>query len=137
QGVGCGNPQPVRTTPARVVVVAAHQATRTAIRALLARGGFVVAGEAATAETAAATALRERPELCVVHGDVPGGGIAAVGLIKTRVPSTAAVLLAQRPDADELIDALRAGAAGYILETTGPDGISRALEAVRRGEPAI
>jgi len=110
---------------------------RIAIRALLARGGFVASGEAATAASGAATALRERPELCVVHGDVPGGGIAAVGLIKTRVPATAAVLLVQRPDAEELIDALRAGAAGYVLETTDPDGISRALQAVRRGEPAI
>jgi DNA-binding NarL/FixJ family response regulator len=122
---------------ARVLVVAAHTATRTGIRVLLERSGFEVCGEAASAERAAAVALRERPELCVVHGDVPGGGIAAVGLIKTRVPATAAVLLAQRPDADELIDALRAGAAGYVLETTGPDGIARALDAVRRGEPAI
>jgi DNA-binding NarL/FixJ family response regulator len=42
-----------------------------------------------------------------------------------------------RADADELIDALRAGASGYVLETGGPAGISRALQAVRRGEPAI
>ena len=66
---------------------------------------------------------------------MPGGGIAAVGSIKTRVPGTAAVLLAQRADADELIDALRAGASGYVLETTGPAGIaSRAPRgAARRG----
>jgi NarL family two-component system response regulator LiaR len=123
--------------PARVLVVAAHQATRAGIRGLLERSGFVVVGEAATSERAAAVALRERPELCIVHWNMPGGGIPAVGSIKTRVPATAAVLLAQRVDAEELIDALRAGASGYILETTGPDGIARALQAVRRGEPAI
>jgi DNA-binding NarL/FixJ family response regulator len=53
------------------------------------------------------------------------------------VPATAAVLITQRADADELVDALRAGAAGYVLETIGAEGIGRALQAVRRGEPAI
>jgi DNA-binding NarL/FixJ family response regulator len=123
--------------PARVLVVAAYEATRAGIRALVERSGFVVCGEAATAPLAAAAALRERPELCVVHWNMPGGGIPAVGSIMTRVPSTATVLLAQRVEADELIDALRAGASGYILETTGPAGIARALHAVRRGEAAI
>ena len=60
-----------------------------------------------------------------------------MGLIKMRVPATAVILLTQTADADELINALRAGAAGYVLETTGPDGFARALQAVRRGEPAI
>src|SRR2546423_198617 len=123
--------------PARVLVVAAHTGTRAGIRTLLERSGFVVCGEAASAARAAAAALRERPEICVVHGNVPGGGIAAIGLIKIRVPATAAVLITQSADAEELVDALRAGAAGYVLETIGQDGIARALQAVRRGEPAI
>ena len=127
----------MRPVPARVLVVAAHPGMRAGIRALLERSGFEVCAEAGSAQRAAAAALRERPELCIVHGNIPGGGIAAVGLIKTRVPATAAVLLAPRADAEELIDALRAGAAGYVLESTGPDGIARALDAVRRGEPAI
>jgi DNA-binding NarL/FixJ family response regulator len=127
----------MRDAPARVLVVGAHPATRAGIRELLERNGFVVCAEAASAERAAAAALREQPEISLVHGNVPGGGIAAVGLIKTRVPGTAAVLLVQRADAEELIDALRAGAAGYVLEATGPESIGRALQAVRRGEPAI
>ncbi len=127
----------MRPVPARVLVVAAHPGMRAGIRALLERSGFEVCAEGGSAQRAAAAALRERPELCIVHGNIPGGGIAAVGLIKTRVPATAAVLLAPRADAEELIDALRAGAAGYVLESTGPDGIARALDAVRRGEPAI
>jgi DNA-binding NarL/FixJ family response regulator len=120
-----------------VLVVAAQPATRAGIRALVEHSGFEVSDEAASAAAAAAAALRLRPELCVVHGGLPGGGIEAVGLIKMRVPATAVVLLTQSADADELINALRAGAAGYVLETTGPDGFARALQAVRRGEPAI
>jgi DNA-binding NarL/FixJ family response regulator len=122
---------------ARVLVVAAHPATRAGIRRLVERGGFEICGEAASGESAARVALRKRPELCIVHGGLPGGGIPALGLIKTRVPATAAVLLAPRADPDELVDALRAGASGYVLETTDAEGLGRALDAVRRGEPAI
>ena len=122
---------------ARVLVVAAHPGTRAGIRLLLERGGFDICGEAAGAERGATLALRERPELCVVHGSLPGGGVPAVGRIKMRVPGTAVVLLTSKADADELIDALRAGASGYVLESIGSQGVSRALQAVRRGEPAI
>jgi DNA-binding NarL/FixJ family response regulator len=127
----------VNEAPARVLVVAAHPATRAGIRALVERSGFEVSGEAASGASAAKIALRKRPELCIVHGGLPGGGIPALGLIKTRVPATATVLLAPRADPDELVDALRAGASGYVLETTDAEGIGRALDAVRRGEPAI
>ena len=119
------------------MVVAAHSATRVGIRVLLQRAGFEIAGDAATAQEGATLALRLRPEICVVHGDIAGGGVAALGLIKMRVPTTAAVLLVPKADAEELIDALRAGAAGYVLESVGSEGIARALQAVQRGEPAI
>jgi DNA-binding NarL/FixJ family response regulator len=107
------------------------------MRALVERSGCEVCGEASSGASAAKVALRVRPELCIVHGNLRGGGVPALGLIKTRVPGTAAVLLAPRADPDELIDALRAGASGYVLETTDAEGIGRALDAVRRGEPAI
>jgi DNA-binding NarL/FixJ family response regulator len=122
---------------ARVLVVAAHPATRAGIRVLLEGIGFTVCAEAASGPAGAAAALRARPELSIVHGGLRGGGVPAVGLIKMRVPATAVVLLAEKADADELIDALRAGAAGYVIEATGAASIGRALEAVRRGEPAI
>src|SRR5436309_2853615 len=77
------------------------------------------------------------PGICVVHGGEGREGVAALALVKTRAPATAVVLLVERADADELIDALRAGASGYILEGGGTAGIGRALQAVRRGEPAI
>ena len=72
-----------------------------------------------------------------MHGGLGHEAVSALALVKMRAPATAAVLLVQRADADELIDALRAGASGYILEGLGPAGIGRALQAVQRGEPAI
>jgi DNA-binding NarL/FixJ family response regulator len=122
---------------ARALVVAPTPGVRAGIRALLEASGFVVAAEAAEGITAAAAAIRLRPDICVVHGGERHEGVAALALVTTRAPATAAVLLVTRADADELIDALRAGASGYILEGGGPSGIGRALQAVGRGEPAI
>jgi DNA-binding NarL/FixJ family response regulator len=122
---------------ARALVVAPAAGVRAGIRALLEANGFVVTAEASDGVTAAAAAVRVRPDICVVYAGEGRGGVAALALVKSRAPSTAAVLLVERADADELIDALRAGASGYILETGGPAGIGRALQAVRRGEPAI
>lgn len=127
----------VTEAPARVLVVAAHPATRAGIGVLLGRIGFTICAEASSAAAAAAAALREQPELCIVHSGLGGGGIPAVAAVKMRVPGTAVVLLTERADAEQLIDALRAGAAGYVIEATPPGSIGRALQAVRRGEPAI
>jgi len=122
---------------ARILVAAAYPAVRNGIRVLLEAGGFTVCAEAADAEAAAAAAQRERPEACAVHGSLRGGGVHALALIKVRVAATAAVLITQAPDLDELIDALRAGATGYVSETAGGDGIVRAFRSVIRGEPAL
>jgi DNA-binding NarL/FixJ family response regulator len=118
-------------------VAAAHLPTRTGIRLLLEQHGFEVAGEAADANGAVDAAVRKRPELCLVTARLPGGGIRAAGRIGSLAPGTDVVLLAARPDAEELADALRAGVAGFVLEGVGPDGIVRALQAVRRGEVAL
>jgi DNA-binding NarL/FixJ family response regulator len=60
-----------------------------------------------------------------------------VALVKERTPATATIVLARIPDVDELVDALRAGASGYVPESAGAEGIARAVEVVRRGDPAI
>jgi DNA-binding NarL/FixJ family response regulator len=126
-----------RDGDARALVVGSTPGIRAGIRALLEASGFMVVAEATDGPTGAAAALRATPDICVVHGGAGDGGVAALALVKTRVPAVPAVLLVERADADELIDALRAGASGYILEGIGAAGIGRALQAVRRGEPAI
>jgi DNA-binding NarL/FixJ family response regulator len=120
-----------------VVVADAHLPTRTGIRLLLERNGFEICGEAADAQGAVDAAVRERPQLCLVDGRLPGGGIRAAGRIRSLVPGADVVLLASSADEDELVDALRAGVAGLVPKDTAPDGIVRALHAVRRGEVAL
>jgi DNA-binding NarL/FixJ family response regulator len=121
----------------RVVVADAHLPTRTGIRLLLERNSFEICGEAADADGAVATAERERPQICLVDAGLPGGGIRAARRIRTAVPGADVVVLAEAADEEELIDALRAGVAGLVLKDLPPDGLVRALNAVRRGEVAL
>ena len=123
--------------PARVLVAASYPAMRAGIRLVLEENGFEICAEASNAKSAAAASLRERPEICLVHINLDGDGIAAAALVKERTPATATIVLARTPDVDELVDALRAGASGYVPESAGAEGIARAVEVVRRGDPAI
>lgn len=125
------------TAGGRVLVAAMYPAVRNGLRVLLEESGFDVCAEASDVQGAAAAVLRERPELCAVHVSLRGGGIEGVAQIKDRSPSTAALLIAPQPNLDELIDALRAGASGYVAETAGTEAIARALRSIQRGEPAL
>jgi DNA-binding NarL/FixJ family response regulator len=126
------------TRPAvRVLVAASYPAMRAGIRLVLEENGFEVVAEASDGKSAAAAAMRERPEICLVHINLDGDGIAAAALVKDRAPATATIVLARVPDVDELVDALRAGASGYVPESAGADGIARAVDVVCRGDPAI
>lgn len=124
------------TTETRVLVADAHLPTRTGLRLVLERNGFEVVAEAADATGAVEAAARARPELCLVDADLPGGGIRAVGRIVARLP-TDVVVLARKPRPVDALDAVRAGASGYLSANTDPQGIVRALKAVREGEIAI
>ncbi len=106
--------------------------TRTGIRAALESGGFEVCAEAGDLDEALESALRKRPDLCVVDVDLPGGGIAAVGQITAAVPDTAVVMLTlSRHDAD-VFAALRAGASGYLQRTRTPRGCRMPSEVSER-----
>ena len=111
--------------------------TRAGIRSTLERDGFVVCAEVADGPSAVEAALRERPDVCVLDVHMPGGGIAAAREIAARVPGTAVVMLAASHDDDELFDALRAGAAGYLLKDIDADRLPVALKGVLKGEAAL
>ena len=121
----------------RVVVAGAHLPTRTGIRLVLERNGFEICAEAPDADSAVAAVLRERPELCLVDADLPGGAMLATARITTRAPATDTVVLAAEAGEQGVVDALHAGAAGYLPLEADPEGLIRALRAVRRGEPAV
>jgi DNA-binding NarL/FixJ family response regulator len=84
-----------------------------------------------------ALAERERPDLCLLDVHMPGSGIRAASEIVERVPETAVVMLTVSRNDDDLFDALRAGAAGYLLKDTDPERLPHALRGVLAGEAAV
>jgi DNA-binding NarL/FixJ family response regulator len=126
------------TAPKRVLIADDHEATRAGVRqSLEADGGFAVIAEVADGPGAAEVALRERPDLCLLDIQMPGGGIRAAHEISKALPDTAVVMLTvSRSDVD-LFAALRAGAAGYLLKDTDPTRLPHALRGVLAGEAAL
>jgi DNA-binding NarL/FixJ family response regulator len=121
----------------RVLVADDHPPTRAGVRAALERDGFVVCAEAGDARSAIEAARRERPDVCLLDIHMPGDGIHAAETISREFPDTAVVMLTvSRTDAD-LFNALRAGAAGYLLKDIDPIRLPLALRGVLEGEAAL
>ena len=107
------------------------------MRQTLVEAGFEVVAEAADSPSAVEAAERERPDLCLLDVHMPGGGIRAAGDILERLPETAVVMLTVSRNDEDLFDALRAGAAGYLLKDTDPERLPHALRGVLAGEAAV
>jgi DNA-binding NarL/FixJ family response regulator len=120
-----------------VVLADDHAATRAGVRLALELGGFEVVAEAANADDAVAAALRDRPSVCLLDIYMPGGGIVAAERIAAGLAETAIVMLTVSASEQDLFDALRAGASGYLLKTTDPDRLPLALHGVLSGEAAL
>ena len=121
----------------RVLIAESQLPTRQGLRLLLQRNGFEVCAEAGDATAALKGALRERPALCLVDAGLRGGGIPAAGRISSRVPEAEVVVLADKPDESEALEAVQAGASGYLQKNMNPEAFSRALRGALNGEPAF
>jgi DNA-binding NarL/FixJ family response regulator len=110
---------------------------RSGVRQSLVEAGFDVVGEASDAPSAVSLAERERPDLCLLDVHMPGGGIWAASEIVEGLPDTAVVMLTVSRNDEDLFDALRAGAAGYLLKDTDPERLPHALRGVLAGEAAV
>ena len=120
-----------------VLIADDHPPTRAGVRASLEDDGFFVCAEASSAKAALEGALEHRPDVCLLDVHMPGSGIKAAGEISAALPDTAVVMLTVSRDDEDLFDALRAGAAGYLLKDTDPDRLPIALRGVLNGEGAI
>ncbi len=121
----------------RVLVADDHAPTRSGVRASLDAEGFHVVGEASNAAQAVALANELKPDVCLLDIHMPGSGIAAAGEISKSLPHAAVVMLTYSRDDEDLFDALRAGARGYLLKDMDPDRLGPALQGVLEGEAAL
>lgn len=120
----------------RVVLVDDDALVRSGLRMMLAGAeGVEVVGEADDGREVLAAVDRHRPDVVLMDIRMPQlDGIAATRLVRGQ-PSPPAVIVLTTFDADELVlQALRAGAAGFLLKDTPPAEIVRAIELVHAGD---
>lgn len=120
--------------PQTVLIADGHAMFRDGLRALLERGGHHVVGATGDGRDALRLARELAPDLAVLDLALPAlNGIEAARQIGRRAPATAIIMLTPVDDEALVIDALRAGARGYVLKAQGGDDLLGAIAEVARG----
>ncbi|HXU85095.1 MAG TPA: response regulator transcription factor [Verrucomicrobiae bacterium] len=123
----------------RILIVDNHALFRVGIGNILEREpDFEVVGEADDSRTAIDRALETSPNIILMDLSLPApGGIETTQRIKRELPSTGIIVLAASEDEDALFDAIKAGAAAFILKDVGPDDLVTIIRRVVNGEYLI
>jgi DNA-binding NarL/FixJ family response regulator len=117
-----------------VVVVDDHVALRRGMELLLRREGYHVVGTADDAEQAEQLILRRRPDVALVDLALPGeNGADLTRRLLEHEPELRIILYTGSADEDELLDGLRAGAAGFALKSGDPNELKAAIRTVAEG----
>jgi DNA-binding NarL/FixJ family response regulator len=123
---------------ARILIVDDHPLTREALSSLLGAHGFDVCGSASDGAEALTEAARLRPDLVLLDLSMPGlDGLSALPRLREAAPDTEVVVLTASGTEENLLAAIRAGAAGYLLKTEPPERIAAFLDGVVNGEAAL
>jgi DNA-binding NarL/FixJ family response regulator len=125
--------------PVTVVVVDDHPMWRDGVRAdLEADGRARVVGEAATADEAVTVATREHPDLVLIDLNMPGlPGTTAISSIAERLPGTRMLVLSASAAEPDVLEAVKAGASGYLLKSATGGELVEAVQQVAAGEPVF
>jgi DNA-binding NarL/FixJ family response regulator len=111
-----------------------HQIWRSGVKTDLGEAFFVV-GEAGDADEAIAVIRREKPELVVCDLNMPNGG--GIKVAKECGEETRIVMLTVSEQERDLLDAVAAGAQGYLVKSTPGPELRDALLRAARGEPVF
>lgn len=124
--------------PLRFLVVDDHALFRDGMVSLLKAGGMQVVGEAKNGEEAVIEAARLKPDVILMDIDMPiMNGIDATRKITSAMPEVRVVMLTVSQEDHKLVDALRAGAKGYLLKSLNSDEFIKLLRGLEKGEPPI
>ncbi|MFI8360671.1 response regulator [Streptomyces sp. NPDC085612] len=121
--------------PIRVFLLDDHEVVRRGLRDLLdSEPDISVVGEAGTAAQALARGPALRPDVAVLDVRLPDGdGISVCRALRSAMPSLACLKLTSFDDEDALLDAIMAGAAGYVLKQIKGSDLVRAVRTVAAG----
>lgn len=122
-----------------ILVVDDHHLVRLGLQALLkVEPDFEVIGQAATADEAIALVERRRPQVVLMDLRLPGrSGVEACQDIKQRWPETHVIMLTSYADDELVLEAISAGAEGYVLKKVEGGNLVEVIRAVARGEAVL
>src|SRR5438445_4275190 len=124
--------------PARILIVDDHPLTREALSSLLGAHGLNVIGCASDGAEAIVEAGRLQPDLVLLDLSMPGvDGLTALPRLREAAPDCEVVVLTASGTEENLLGAIRGGAAGYLLKSEPPERIVDFLRGVAQGEAAL
>jgi DNA-binding NarL/FixJ family response regulator len=123
----------------RVLIADDHELSRLGLRTmLLPEEDLEVVGEAATGREAVALTRQLEPDLVLMDIRMPDmDGLVATRTIKTELPRTSVLIVTLSEDPDYLLEALRVGAAGYVLKDASRREVVDAMRQVLNGESPL
>lgn len=123
----------------RVVVVDDNDLLRAGLVTVLDSDPQIeVVGEAADGPAGVASALREHPDVVLMDVEMPGGdGIAATRRLVEEAPGSRVLILTMFDLDEYVLEGLRAGAAGFLLKTAGPEDLVASVKACAAGETTL
>ena len=125
-------------TSVRVLLVDDHDLFRTGLRNLLEERGVQVAGEAGQGADAVRLVRELAPDVVVMDLNMPGmSGIEAIRQIHGFAPLTRVLVLTISDQDDDVLDAILAGACGYLLKDASVDELIRGIVAAAVGESLV
>ena len=124
--------------PVKVMIVDDHPVWRDGVRADLERSGLEVVGEAADGREAIETARGCMPEVILMDLQLPHvSGVEATRRIIEESPHVKVLVLSASAEEQHVLEAVKAGAAGYLLKSSTSEELVSAVNRVRDGEPVF
>ena len=129
----------IEYAPIRIVIAEDHAVVRQALRVMLEMEPDVtVVGEAVDGEEAAKLTDEQKPDLVVLDVRMEGmDGVEATRKIREQNPETAILILTGFGDEDILVNAVEAGAHGFLLKDATHDELLDAIRRLVKGESLI
>jgi two-component system response regulator NreC len=120
--------------PIRILLADDHVMVRQGLRVLLEQAGMSVIGEASDGQEALRLAHEHTPDVAVLDLAMPSlNGLETARRLRETLPQTKIVLLTMHPEEPYVLEALQAGAVGYVLKTQAAGDIVQAIRDALQG----
>ena len=122
----------------RVLIVDDHPMVREGLRSMLDGSEIEIVTEVGTAAAAVEATERDRPDVVLLDIELADGdGLSVLAEIKARMPGTRVLIVTMHDESRLVRQAIKAGAAGYVLKGVSRRELLAAIRAVRAGESVL